>query len=375
MAAVETAERVETTGVIPAMPDEEPRESTAVVRAMETTGVVPAMPDTPEMPPVVPALPPLPELPAQSTKPLGMPPPALPSAPAPLIPEPPPIEALAPPSRPSPPPIDIFALPEDAPPPPASSIELAALRQEFSVVARLESSSRKKRWLWIGVVAAMAATIALVVILVGSDPPAGTLITSDNAQTTRKPFSAEKQRAPVANAQDPVAPAPVPEPTPPTPATETAKTELKKGEPKPRQPFVVPSVDPSKVEMTKERFDALTVDESGKSETRIVFDPGAASRDKVAEEAAAKKAAVADALAEEVAMAFGKKKSQFAKCSDSNQERVKVLFTVTATGKTTGTSIDGTNSVDKVRCIKAILDRSVFPAGDSALTYSQTLVL
>ena len=37
--------------------------------------------------------------------------------------------------------------------------------------------------------------------------------------------------------------------------------------------------------------------------------------------------------------------------------------------------IDGTKNVDKANCIRAILARSLFPAGDTAATYSQTLVL
>ena len=170
-------------------------------------------------------------------------------------------------------------------------------------------------------------------------------------------------------------------PSPGEPAAELAPTpvEAPKGDAKvarggDKVTLVVPSADPKKAALTPEQFAALTEDETGKSKTRVVFDPGEAAR-KAASDAAAKKLEVASTLAEDVAIAFGKKKGQFAKCSDETQERVKVMFTVTATGKTTDARVDGTNSGNKSRCIKAILDRSVFPAGDSANTYSQTLVL
>ena len=271
-------------------------------------------------------------------------------------------------------PVDIFDFPEpksdsSRTPPAAMHAELAALRQEFSVVARIERS-HKKRWIWLAV--GLLAAGALVVILT-SGPPRTERIAQD-AAPTRKPYESVVRRE---AAHDPTpAPLPVrtespPEVAPVLPENPKVEAKLNKGD---KVTLVVPTVDPKRAALTPEQFAALTEDEIGKSETRVVFDPGEAARKAVAD-AAAKKAAVAGTLAEDVALAFGKKKAQFAKCSDDTQERVKVVFTVTATGKTNNTLVEGTNSGNKSRCIKAILERSVFPAGNAANTYSQTLVL
>ncbi len=254
--------------------------------------------------------------------------------------------------------------------------EMMALNQEFSVVARLEGS-KKKRWIWIGV--GVLAAGALVAIL-ASRPADDELIVADVAPQKHKPYEAVERRA----AQPRVETAPViAEADVVGGAADDAQTgdavqadaTDEVARPARKVGLVVPPPQPKVKELTAERLAALTQDETGKHETRVVFDPGEASR-KAADEAAARKAAAtADALGEEVAAVFGKKKTQFAKCSDATQERVRVEFTVTPTGKTVGAKIDGTASDNKSRCIKAILDRSIFPAGDVELTYRQTLVL
>ena len=247
----------------------------------------------------------------------------------------------------------------------SSHAEMAALRQEFSVVASIERS-KKKRWIWLGVGLLAAGAVAVMLF---SGPLRRERIATDLANE-RKPFEA------AVRPEVPVMPDP-PVASPPEAPLATSEAEQKAtrapGAAKPQRALTSPP-DRSLRTMSPKDFAALTEDEVGKTETRVDFDPGEAAR-KAADEAAAKRAQNADALSEEVAVAFGKKRSQFAKCSDDLQERVTVVFTVTSTGKVLQPRINGTRSDSKLHCLREILERSLFPAGPSALTYSQTLVL
>jgi hypothetical protein len=267
--------------------------------------------------------------------------------------------------------------------------ELAALSQELSVVER----SKRKRWIWIAVGLAAAGAIAAIVVL---GPLQQEPLVSDVAVSTHKPYDEELRRE-TPKAMEP-APSPTDEADPAAPVSAGSETgdEARAGE-EPvtatgdapadddkhhkangqtgrKLSLVVPTPDPEGLEKTRERMATLAEDEVGKREAQVVFDPAAASRKAVAEDAAKDKASP-EALSEQVASAFGKKRTQFAKCGDTTQERVKVVFTVQPDGKTANAAIDGTASDVKARCIRAILDRSLFPAGEAALTYSQTLVL
>jgi predicted Zn finger-like uncharacterized protein len=101
---------------------------------------------------------------------------------------------------------------------------------------------------------------------------------------------------------------------------------------------------------------------------------------KEAEAEAAKKAeANASERNQKVAKAFGEKTRQFSKCKEGDgegdSEKVKVTFTITALGRVTSVKLTGTDSAAKKGCIENVLQTAIFPAGDGEQTYLQTLVI
>lgn len=262
----------------------------------------------------------------------------------------------------------------------------------FSMVTRLHRPD-KKRWFVVGgVVAGLAAA---VVIIVAMQPPA------DPAPKARAPVVASS----INRAADPTLPKP-PERAPreevktavapKAELTLTAKTDgavvngagaanvaaVPSGAKvnKPKGPAEAPkngngaTNDGNSHGLTKEQFAILTEDDVGKQEVKLEFDPGAAAR-KAADEAAAKQRVAASNLAQDVASAFGKKKTQFARCSDGSQERVRLVFTVQPTGKVANTHVEGTTNSGKAQCLTEILGRAIFPASSEPATYSQVMVL
>jgi hypothetical protein len=261
--------------------------------------------------------------------------------------------------------------------------ELRALAQEFSVVAKLERH-KKKRGAWVvAAVVAVAAIVTAVVLMVPRPAPVTAVAGADEDFET---FQRRLYAVPTTpQGRETSAPAPTgivdkaaaaAEPTPVRrPATSAGTPGASRPRPTPPpQPVQPPASNDTKPRLSASQYAALTEDELGKSELKIDFDSSAAAR-KAAEEAAAKKAQRADDLSREVAGAFAKKKSQFARCGDHEQERLRVIFTVGPTGKVVRPQIEGTQSSTKSQCVLQILERSIFPAGDSELTYSQVLVL
>ncbi|HRE91685.1 MAG TPA: hypothetical protein PK095_21385, partial [Myxococcota bacterium] len=295
-------------------------------------------------------------------------------------------------SPPAPQPVDIFAnldekpdeqeladfrktlraaRPEAGPRSPTRA-EMRALAQEFSVVTKLERH-KKKHGLWIGIgVGAAAAIVAIVLLIVPSSGGPELAANDEDFETfQRRLYDAPVTPNEPERAEEPAEAVKVVDKTPSTPVKRPPVTVRK--EPKVEGGEKLASGE-GKKPITAAQYAALTQDELGKSEFKLDFDSSAAAK-KAAEEAAAKKAQRADELSAEVASAFGKKKSQFAKCGDDLQERIRVVFTVSTTGKVSGPEVSGSQSSAKSQCIRQILERSIFPAGDTDLTYSQVLVL
>jgi len=256
--------------------------------------------------------------------------------------------------------------------------EMRALVQEFSVVAKLEQN-KKKRGVWVVAAVAAAAALVTIVIIAGTKSTGPTV--ADNRDGGFETFQRRLYDAPISPPEAPTAASVASVPTEPTPDV-LVKAAPKKSAAvtKPRlvsateRPAETPETTGAKKHLSAAQFAALTEDELGKTELKLEFDSGAAAR-KATEDAAAKKTQQANDLSIEVASAFGKKKGQFAKCGDDLQERIRVVFTVTSTGKVTSPKIEGTQSDTKSQCVRQILERSLFPAGDSDLMYSQVLVL
>jgi hypothetical protein len=276
-------------------------------------------------------------------------------------------------------PLDLGALMKDAGGPARArqptKAEMHALRQEFSVVARLEKHKRK-RWLYAVVAAALILGIVAAVMIFAPSREleyAGRGTSADEGGEFHRPLYEVPEEAGAAPAE--VAS------LEPNDVARAAKKGGGNARAAAQRVASARSVGGSTGAATKpearisaERFAELTRDEVGKTELKLDFDAAEAAR-KAEAAAAEKRSAQSGELAEEVAAAFGKKKTQFGRCSDAQQEKVRMLFTVTVTGKVKNVDVQGTSSATKKACIEDILGRAVFPAGDEPVQYSQVLVL
>ncbi len=251
--------------------------------------------------------------------------------------------------------------------------EMRALRDEFSMVGRLQKA-KSKRWVRIGLIAALVTATVIGIVLVVSEKFGGD---SEGGPSGRKLY---KDKVAVAPNEEPVveeAEEKAPEPTEVKEQPKVAIVQPRAStEVKPKVETAKPPVERGDKlrAMTPEQYAALTEDETGKSEFKLGFDSNKLA-DKARAEAEEKKAQKATELTEQVVGAFAKKKAQFAKCSDGTEERVRVYFTVSTMGKVSSPKVEGTKNSTKSGCIEGILSRSIFPAGAEPLTYSQTLVL
>lgn len=261
----------------------------------------------------------------------------------------------------------------------------------FSMVTRLHRPD-KKRWLIPGAVVALLGAAAAIVIAV--QPPADPTpkaqapvvaprANSIAAQPAKPPESAPREDLKTASSSTPelAVPAKVDGAVANGAGASSvasvlpgAKVVKPKGPVDSAKNTVGAAADGANRGLTKEQFAALTEDDVGKQEVKLEFDPGAAAR-KAADDAAAKQRVAASNLAQDVAGAFGKKKTQFARCSDGSQERVRLVFTVQPTGKVANTHVEGTTNTNKAQCLSEILGRAIFPAGSEPATYSQVMVL
>ena len=276
-----------------------------------------------------------------------------------------------------------------------SQHEMQALRQEFSVVARLERHKRK-RFISIALVAGGVVGLAALAAIF---TPAREYFTGGRGtgadgddEYTRATYEVPKKAVTVAEGE----------------AESNAEAAGKGsaaggraatgGRKKPRAydigddqvagnpdlglgegPTAVPSsgaagLDSVEARAARIRSLAAEADQFGKSEVALGFDSNEAAR-KAEAAAAERKSATTAEQGQKVAAAFASKLGQFKRCSTENQEKVRAIFTVTIHGKVIDPQVTGTNDIQKRDCVLGILRQAVFPAGDSAQTFSQTVTL
>jgi len=251
--------------------------------------------------------------------------------------------------------------------------------RELSFVGRLDTVKKRRAPTFIVLGIVLAAAAAIIAVVATSAP--GPVATTSDAHKARGPTRivhakpAKVVPAPE-TAQVAVVPDVVDAPRTPEVVAVDVKPSGNKVDREPATKVAQATGEPtSKYKaMSNAEYAAMMEDSGGKSEVKIDYDANAAARQAEAE-AAEKKKATADELAASVVEALGKKKSQFAKCSDDTQERVHVQFTVLPSGAVSGTQIEGTASATKTRCLADIMGRSIFPAGVDAATYRHTIVL
>jgi predicted Zn finger-like uncharacterized protein len=253
--------------------------------------------------------------------------------------------------------------------------EMNVLRQEFSVVAKLENA-KKKSWVVGGIglaaVIALAAGVAIYTSQAGENRGhVGNHLKGVYAE--RGLYDAPKQEVELVESE-------------PKPALEPEAVVVKK-KARPRRPRAAyngakppisikvhnkATVTDKIRSMSDKDFSALTKDEFGKGEMKIDFNP-MAQADKADKEAADRKANQASDRSQKVAKTFGQKRRQFAKCATTSQETVTVKFTVLANGKVSSASVAGTDDRVKAACIQGILGKAIFPRGTADQTYRQVL--
>ncbi len=274
--------------------------------------------------------------------------------------------------------------------------EMHSLRQEFSVVAHLERS-KKKSWVVVAIGLAALAVLAVgVVVYRQQAAESSAAVVADHQGEDEAVYAERVLYATPKVVTDELAP-PADEQGR---AVQDARADLKRAasakrvaKRKPthrsgdaagkiaRTVKVASKRDEQAAKssstfrkMSADEYRALTQDDLGKGEVKLDFDPYAAAK-KHEEEQERDRAAKASERSVKVAEAFGKKRHQFRRCTDQRQERVKVVFSVLASGKVSKVTVSNTASADKANCVEKILARAIFPTGPDAQTYSQTLVL
>ncbi|MCA9517283.1 MAG: hypothetical protein KC635_20225, partial [Myxococcales bacterium] len=269
--------------------------------------------------------------------------------------------------------------------------EMKAYKQEFSVVATLESHKRRS-WLIGAIGAGLIAALATGIIIYKMDtndmPTAGE---DGDVVAVRNMYAVPVEETPeeapgaeVTEAGTPVDPGATKRPKHHGNGAKHATgatVKVDDGDGATRKTSLLSEKEKAEADrketfrtMSAKDYRALTTDDLGKGETKVDFDPFAAAK-KAEAEAEEKKAAMADDRNVEVAKAFGKKKTQLARCTDNTQERVKLVFTLLPNGRVSEVEIQNTKSDAKAACLEKILKQAVFPAGPDTATYSQTLIL
>jgi hypothetical protein len=273
--------------------------------------------------------------------------------------------------------------------------EMQALRQEFSVVARLERHKRK-RVVTIALLAAGLVGLATVLAIVVPSQnyfANGRGTSADGEDDFSRPQYDVPKKAGEAGAGEAI----VDGEAEPGPAGGAAKGARARGPRKPldveigddqvaggsaagmEEPSAVASRAVAGLETAESRAARIRnvtseADPFGKTEVALGFDSREAAR-KAEAAAAERKSAVASEQAEKVSQAFAAKLGQFKRCSTEPQEKVRVIFTLTIHGKVTSAQATGTSDVRKKECIVGILRQAVFPTGDTPQTFSQTITL
>ena len=280
-----------------------------------------------------------------------------------------------------------------------TAFEMQALRQEFSVVQKLEQSNRRRTVIAVIVAAALIAGIVLVVMLTrgpaipdssGSDEPEfveakrvlyATRQADDEEAITRPQPKAEVGSARV---EEPAAAKGTSfvDVTKEAKKVKRAPDRTKRTVRKPKEaraedkPASTKVADNGLDQKSLSRANQLrrTIPDKGTSEKIVAPKFGA----KAAADADKKRQAAASETAQkrgaQIKKALKKKKRQFARCKSGDDEKVRVHFTVTAHGRVNGVSVSGTAG-SKATCVKTILGRAIFPPGQGSHRFSHVFVL
>ncbi len=125
--------------------------------------------------------------------------------------------------------------------------------------------------------------------------------------------------------------------------------------------------------MTNAEFAALTADGSGKTELKLPTSTGAAGKTetKLAGAGQPATAKVESDRSAAVMATISKKRSMLARCArEGSEEKVRVVFTVTAGGKVTSATVKNTTDKRKATCISEIISRTRFPDGSESETFA-----
>ncbi|MEC9071087.1 MAG: hypothetical protein VX938_01855, partial [Myxococcota bacterium] len=250
-----------------------------------------------------------------------------------------------------------------------SSAEMQEIRQEFSVVARLEQSKKKTQLLIFAILGLLAGAVVAGVFLFQEQSARKKAETvesfkssSDNVPTVSRKARYESQVHEAA-----------PEPEEPE-EPEIAEPPPVAAIPAPVAPK--PSAPPKKKfkKLSKAQMALLQQDDVGVT-PKLKRDPGAEARKAAEKKAKERRTQMASARTEKVVETFARKRRQLARCKGEEEEKVKVIFTIGANGRVTDVKVKGAEDPEKGKCIKDILKRAIFPSGAETETFSMPVTL
>ena len=267
-----------------------------------------------------------------------------------------------------------------------SAKEKAQLRQEFSVVTTLEQSSRRRSWGLIVALVCLAAGVATAIVVSDDETVQHRVITKQpdmDMEPTRVYYAVKKPKAtgqgttktkaspPSSNASESVAlNAEVDATSIAVPKKERAKSKTR------RKARSKASTRRDKASTDKAAWEAVARDpKNNKREKRIGGSLGDANRRAADEEKDRAMAAAAAERGSDIKRVMKQKRRQFNRCQSAPEDKVRLKFTVTSTGRVSQLQISGTGNQKKHDCVKQILMRAQFPAGDTNQPVSQVLTL
>jgi len=268
-----------------------------------------------------------------------------------------------------------------------SRAEMKTLRQEFSVISKLEATKRQRM-----------INFALVAIGVGL-LVAGAMVTNNIMQkgVAKMDFTAKRAAPEVKRGmyevsgeeQTPAAPGGVmtrrrglPSEPPAEPAASTPEPQAAKRKSTRSQPRATSKVKEVDVKAKKEaehvtkmkkmsatEFAKLSSAHSGKAEVKLPTSSKTLAQRKPAKKASDGPKTFSD-RAKNITRAIAKKRGLLKTCTTGKDEKVKVTFTIAVTGKVTNVRIKGTTNDRKKSCIANVFWRSIFPKGEQSETFS-----
>ncbi len=291
--------------------------------------------------------------------------------------------------------------------------EMMNLREEFSVVGRLEKSKKKTRvWLAVGIAVAAAAVVAVVVWIQQKNADDAARLAAyaqeddspiyDDARSLyaiQKTAATHPERLTVAErralaraeaekeaALEAAANPEVIVDSAPSKRTSKAKRRRRTGQKKSSTASGTKAATSSKksarlMDKKEERAEVVRSMSADKMRAllggeRTIRSGANADLDKTRDEIAAKKKAQSNEWGQKVAVAFGKKKRQLARCKKGDEEKIRVEFTVMGSGRVSRATVKGTTNDAKRQCIRKILKNALFPRGGTAEQgFANTIVL